>query len=68
MIHLPNRKRDASRRLAVILGHVESGIMTHQNAIAVGRIDPDIMCVAAPGDGLKCLSAVAGQVETAVRH
>ena len=68
VVHLADGERNAARRFPVIIGHEHPAVVGDEDAAGVGRVDPDVMGVPAPGQGPEGLASIRGLVEAAVGH
>src|SRR5262249_22322461 len=66
VVHLPNWQRDAMEPAPVYRRDEHPGIVGDDETVRIGRIDPDVVGVAAPADLVKALTPVQRLMERAI--
>ena len=67
VVHLANGQSNSVKTAAVHGRNLHASVVSNDEAIGIGGIDPDIVSVPAPRDGVKILARIQGLVERTVR-
>ena len=68
VIHLPDGQLHAMESLSVHRRDIDSAIVGDHKAVWIHRVNPNIVVVAAPRNWVKCLAAIHGMQERAIRN